>query len=674
MIKINRLRIVIVTDRGDYGFDERFNYGLNFLASDDNTCGKSSVIEAIYYGLGFEQIIGGVGEKVLTSAYKTYIEVEEEKLPVIESHIYLEVSNGAECVTVYRAAKDVKRDSKLVTVFYSSMDKMYEKETLSEDMYVHSPNSAVNQKGFHAFLEKFLHLELPIVPASDGNQRKLYLQLIFSCMFIEQKHGWGDIFSGIPFLGIKDSKKRVLEFVLNLDTINTEKKKEQIKFEEARIKSEWNLATKEIHNAVSRETCSIAGVLPNPCEFTEILARGVLVYKEEVELSEYVAKLREEYEKLETVQPKVVDNFDEMQDELDETESLIEKFESEMQSLRVERTKENAAIVILDNNLEVIATDLQNNKDAAKLRNLGSQIGARVFDDICPVCNQVITDSLLPPVEGMEVMSIDENIRHLEAQKIMLSYARECHCGNRKAIDERIQMLQSKIVSLRRLAMALRTDLYSVDDNMSEAIVYKKIDLLNRIERLENLQQYVMLRVNTLLELGKSWTKLLEDKRSVPKNKFSNIDLDKLNALEGYFVENLRKYGYKSVANLDVIQISEESYLPVIEEFDMKFDSSASDNIRAIWAYTIALMQVSMKKKGNHPCALIFDEPNQHSIIPKDMQEFFDSIISLGDAVQIIVGITVKDTDTKNEIEKLPRDKYTVIPVANKAFQKLENI
>ena len=80
MIKINRLRIVIITDRGEYGFDERFNYGLNFLASDDNTCGKSSVIEAIYYGLGFEQIIGGVGEKVLTSAYKTFIEVEEEKL------------------------------------------------------------------------------------------------------------------------------------------------------------------------------------------------------------------------------------------------------------------------------------------------------------------------------------------------------------------------------------------------------------------------------------------------------------------------------------------------------------------------------------------------------------------------------------------------------------------
>ena len=73
MLKINRLQVKIVTEQVIYGIDEQFHEGLNFLASDDNTCGKSSVIEAIYYGLGFEEIIGGKGEKVLTSAYKTFI-------------------------------------------------------------------------------------------------------------------------------------------------------------------------------------------------------------------------------------------------------------------------------------------------------------------------------------------------------------------------------------------------------------------------------------------------------------------------------------------------------------------------------------------------------------------------------------------------------------------------
>ena len=39
----------------------------------------------------------------------------------------------------------------------------------------------------------------------------------------------------------------------------------------------------------------------------------------------------------------------------------------------------------------------------------------------------------------------------------------------------------------------------------------------------------------------------------------------------------------------------------------MKFDSSASDNIRAIWSYTLALLQTSKKQIGNHPGVLIFD-------------------------------------------------------------------
>ena len=442
--------------------------------------------------------------------------------------------------------------------------------------------------------------------------------------------------------------------------------------EEARIKAEWAIIVKEVRNAVGRETCSIIDLPVHPCEFTEISAKGVSLNKGRKTLDVYIEELRGEYERLDVIQPKVVDNFDEMQCELDETEKAIEQFEEEIQNLRVDRSKENAAIGVLDNNLEVIEIDLQNNKDAARLRNLGSQIGGRLFENTCPVCNQSLTDSLLPTIEGMEIMSIDENIRHLEAQKVMLSYARDCHWENKQIIDEKIQGLQGKLVSLRRLAMVLRTDLYSVDDNMSEAVIYKKIDLLNRIESLETLQQFVKGKIDALVELGKSWTNLLDEKKKVPKNKFSQNDLVKLGKLKEHFVDNLRKFGYKSVASLADIEISEESYLPVIQDFDMKFDSSASDNIRAIWAYTIALMQTSMEMQGNHPCILIFDEPNQHSIISNDMQEFFDSMITLGNSAQIVVGITVKDTDTKREIGKLPADKYRAIAVANKAFKKLE--
>lgn len=51
MLRINRLRVEINTVKGVYGIDKTFEDGLNFIASLENTCGKSSILAAIYYCL-----------------------------------------------------------------------------------------------------------------------------------------------------------------------------------------------------------------------------------------------------------------------------------------------------------------------------------------------------------------------------------------------------------------------------------------------------------------------------------------------------------------------------------------------------------------------------------------------------------------------------------------------
>lgn len=670
MLKIDRVRIEIQTEDGLYGVDEKFESGLNLLASEDNTCGKSSILEAIYYGLGFEEIVGGKGEKVLTSVYKTYIEHDDKKLAVLESKIYLQISNGNEVVTLYRVAKMQNRDSKLISVYHAEMDKIGE-ATLIEDTYVHMPNSAVNNQGFHQFLEKFMHLELPKVPATDGTQRKLYLQLIFSCMFIEQKHGWADLFSGMPILGIKDSKKRVLEFVMNLDTLSNEKKKEGLKSEETRIRREWELLVRDIINACTRETCDLVGIPIKPSVLTKIDLTGIHILKNKENIQDYIIKLKKEYSEIERIKPKVVDNFEDLQEELNETENDIVSYEADMKWLREHILQEKASIQVLNSNLEIINTDLRNNKDAARLRELGSELNCLTSKDICPVCHQHIPDSLLPVVEGINIMSIDENIRHLSAQKEMLEYAKESHIQNKKEMDEKLQVLQGKIFTLRRLAKALRSDLYAVDDNLSEALVYKKIELQTKIDHLEGLIKYVEKQKESFENLSNKWKTYLQSKKELPQNKFSVVDYKKIKLLRNNFVFNLENYNYKSVIDKTEISISEDNYLPVIEQFDMKFDSSASDNIRGIWAYTVALLQVSMSKGGNHPGVLIFDEPVQHSIVPNDMKKFLDSIVQLGKNCQTIIGITVKDSDTQKNIDMLEEDVCHLIKVKNKAFQKL---
>lgn len=673
MLRINRIKVKIFTDNGVYGFDTSFDSGLSFLASEENTCGKSSILAAAYYCLGLEEILGGKGEKVLTSAFKTTIEDGNKTWSVLQSCAYLEISNGVEVVTLFRTAKMLNRDSRMITVYYGDIDAVDNPKTLSIDTYVHFPNAAINEKGFHSFLEKFLYLELPQVTASDDSQRKLYLQLIFSSMFIEQKHGWSDLFSGMPILGIKESKKRVIEFVLKLDTLANDKKRDQLKIEETLINKEWSECYKSLLIASERESCSIVNFPIKPRILTETDIKRVSIKFRDKIVSDMVTELEKQSIEIRQLKPKVIDNFDELQVELNETEEQILKLSNYIVDCRRQLSIEGGSIRKITNNLETISIDLSNNKDAARLRSLGSDLQFEFAKDICPICHQKINDSLLPNSIDVPVMGIDENIKHLEAQRDMLEFVLISHKNHKEELEKEIQSSEARLFTLRRLAQTIRNDLYSINEEYSEAIVYKKITIEKQIESLNNLQQLQHDCIEKLVELSKRWEKYLEEKRALPKNRFTDEDKDKIALLRDVFINNLRKYGYKSILNLEDISISEESYLPLFEGFDMKFDSSASDNIRVIWAFTMALLQVSILKGGNHPTVLIFDEPDQQSTIISDMKSFFENILELTDKCQVIMGITLKDSDTKQVIDKLPEGKFKCIDVPNKAFQKFES-
>lgn len=673
MLRINRIKVEIFTDNGVYGFDTSFDSGLSFLASEENTCGKSSVLAAVYYCLGLEEILGGKGEKVLTSAFKTTIEDGNKTWSVLQSCAYLEISNGAEVVTLFRTAKMLNRDSRMITVYYGDMDAVDNPKTSSIDTYVHFPNAAINEKGFHSFLEKFLYLELPQVTASDDSQRKLYLQLIFSCMFIEQKHGWSDLFSGMPILGIKESKKRVIEFVLKLDTLTNDKKRDQLKIEESLINKAWSECYKSLQIASERESCSIVNFPIKPRILTETDTKRISIKFRDKIISDTIVELEKQSIGIKQLKPKINDNFDELQIELNETEAQISKISSYIVDCREQLSIENGSIKTITNNLETISIDLSNNKDAARLRSLGSDLQFDFAKDICPVCHQQINDSLLPNSIDVPVMGIDENIKHLEAQRDMLKFALISHKNHSEELDKEIKSSEASLFTLRRLAQTIRNDLYSINEEYSEAIVFKKITIEKQIESLNKLQQLQHDSIEKLVELSKRWEKYLEDKRALPKNRFTDEDKDKIALLRDVFINNLRKYGYKSILDLEDISISEESYLPLFEGFDMKFDSSASDNIRVIWAFTMALLQVSILKGGNHPTVLIFDEPDQQSTIISDMKSFFENILELTDKCQVVMGITLKDRDTKQVIDKLPKGKFKCIDVPNKAFQKFES-
>lgn len=388
-------------------------------------------------------------------------------------------------------------------------------------------------------------------------------------------------------------------------------------------------------------------------------------------LENAIDRMKKEKEKISNRIPKISDNYEELQLELEKTDKAIIHIDREKFEYNSAIEVEKKVIEKLTKNIDIIQSDIQNNKDSLKLKNMGSNLGANSYKGICPTCNQSIEDSLLPSQLGGEVMSIEDNIKHLQSQYEMILFALEGHVKKKRDLKANLEILLSNQFTLRRLAKSLRNDLFAVDEEVSESIVYKKIILESNIEKYSSLIKEISEKTSKLHSLSIQWGKLFDDKKSLTKGNLTEKDLFKISKLEFNFKEYIKAFNYNSASDLSTISISKDTYLPISEGFDMKFDASASDSIRTIWAYTLALLHTSNETEGNHPGVIIFDEPAQHSIVTEDVVNLFNQVNKIPGQSQVILGITINDSDIKDAVSTYEKDKINIIDVGVRSFKKI---
>jgi len=668
MLKINRLKIVIKTIEGEFGFDNTFDKKINFIASRGNTRGKSSCIEAIYYCLGLEELIGGKGEKALKPVFRDRLEYQNKEIFVLESEFYLEIMNeNKEIRTIHRTAKKEGYNSDLVKVYFGNITESLKDIVKYDDMYVHSQGAATNPKGFHTFLEKFIGLNLPIVPTYDDNERKLYLQIIFSGIFIEQKKGWADLFACLPtYMKVKEPQKRVIEYLIGLDSLNIEKLKQECKDRENNIKKDWEELYIKINVILEKYKCRVNILKSKPEIINEKDINDLKIYRnisddENIDIDKYIESLELKLNELENKKETVGDNVGDLEELLLKKQDALINDENSIISEKKKLMYERSTVKSLEENLNKIDDDLISNKDVRKLKKMGSTQGLMLNENICPTCNQSIKDILLPQNNEFNIMGIDENISHLEAQKNMLEFAMKTHKYNIKQIEENIYKLEKNILTDRRILRSVKNDLYTIDNNISETVIREKVLIENEIEDLTEEITNIKNLSKEFINLSNEWKNLINDKAKLPKDKFTEGDRIKIKNLRDRYVKNLELYEYSSTINIDRIEFSEDKLIPLINGFDMKFDSSASDNIRAIWAFTFALMQASFNNHGNHPQILIFDELAQQSMVTKELYNFFKSLVDFKREFQTIIGITIDSEEIMNSIKKLNKEEYKLI-------------
>lgn len=658
MLKINKIKFEINTISGLYGSQYEFTKGLNIIRA-NNTSGKSSLFQAITYCLGFEEIIGGKNEKTMQSVFRDQVEFPEGSFhQVIQSFVYLEVENERqEIITVKRSvSSNSGRKPQLVDVYFGKYIDETEGNIVDfKPMYIHDKGGATDEiYGFHLFLENFLNWNLPNVLTNSGDSRKLYIQQIASSFMIEQKSGWSDFFATMPYYSLTNKEARAIEFLLKLDVTENKKRKQRIAFTKRLIEEKWISLNNQFIRHAGKGGGKIIGIEQKPLIINDYNKINVLLTKDEVDysISDYIDL---QIEELQATEKKSIysvgQNISSDESQLENLNLFINKLSLNFELLSTELNFDIDKLRSYRNQLDLLKDDLRKNKGALKVKNLGSDFNLKIATNNCPTCNQDLKDSLLPLEVEQIPMRLDENIDFIDAQIKMISVYID---GQKRAIKEKekkMDVYRVRLSEARANVRQIKKELISDERLPSIIEIENRLNLKKRIEFFNKFLEDFNLLKEDLKKLSKEWEKVISDENGLPTNYFSTLDSEKLSFLEQNFKILLKEFSYTSQQS-EVIHLSRENYLPVIrkpfgdetKDYDIRFDSSASDFIRCLWAYTFSLLNASIKFNGNHPRLIMMDEPKQQDASIESFHNFLKKISEHKDS-QILIFASFENSE-----------------------------
>lgn len=621
---IRAIKLRAVTTERDFGFYFPFARGLTIIRG-NNSSGKSTLLNCLLYGLGMEELIGGKGEKVLNYAVKEHVDYDGRQISVLASEVFVELENSTgHIITLRRAIRDEVRSTKLVEIFEGAHLTGQVALGAAKPTYLHDGGGAQKQEGFHRTLESFLGLELPQVAKTSGGECKLYPQTIFAALAVEQKRGWTDYIANIPFYGIRDARTQVTQYLLGLSVFETNVLRSRLDADAVAIDLDWRTVSDNLRREVAATGLVVEGVQGRPSALFDPahvhLAKqieGTLV-----PVGEYVVQLRNEYSAL----SQQAESYSRTSGE--DALKALDTVGDELRHLSVLHERASTALALHRASLQEYETllketneDLERNKTEEKLRSLGAQHAIELATGLCPTCRQAVSDTLLNGVVTGPQMDLQTNIAYLDSQRRMIQ--RQI-AGMRDLVrqsETNAADLSNKLAEKHDYRNAMRGDI-SNGASESRAIVRRQVQIDLEVSSIESLETRVTPQLARLKNIAARLAENQAARKSLPRDTYTDSDLARLSLFEQNFRANASAFGYES-ASIAEIEIDRSNLTPTLSQLelreiknDIKADSSASDFVRLIWSYLLALYQTSAKPymKGNHPGFLLLDEPGQHSM------------------------------------------------------------
>ena len=671
-MRLRHLRIRVLTDQGLFGVDVPFTDGL-FIIRAENSMGKSTCLRAILVALGMEAMLTVNRDDLpLPPALKEDLHTGDGHASVIESDIYLEIENGQGERAVVRRTVKGSRDQGLIEVIRGPALTTPGQYSAS-DYFVGRPGDTTRDAGFLRFLLDFLGWDVPMVRTFQGESRPLYPQCIMPYFIVEQLRGWSTLEPPLPTrFGIKEMHRRCVEYLLGLDAINLAAERLEIEEQEQSVAKQWGVVVGALR-AVAKGVGGMPQNIPAdpvatwPPEISPLIMvpEGeqwipIDAKKEQLEL-----RLREiEQQEI----PRVAEIVGNAEAELNSKQDRLSDRQAMLSRVLEAYELENDEVESTRARLEKIEVDLQRNKDTRTLLKLGSTAASSMANQQCPTCHQHIIDSLTPLAEGQGVMSIGENITFLEEQRrtFRAVLANQQHVVEARA--QQVTALRREVSDLRGEIRSLRETLISDGRAPSIAAVRERVQLTEGLSRYERASDDFAGELENLAELSAKWNRLQTAKSKLPKDDTTPADRDKLKRWGELLREQLSEYDFKSL-EIGEITVSEESYRPLHEGFDLPTNISASDFIRVIWSYLNGLREVGVECETNHPGLLVFDEPRQQSAKDISFEQLLKRVARAGEqGHQVIVATSEKEETLQEMLHDIPHryhafDGYVLSPV-----------
>ena len=611
-----------------FGRKLQFGQGLSVVAG-DNTSGKSSLVKCLYYALGLEQLIDGrQGRKAMDKSVQDYFIAKKDGIvevwDVDNSYVYIQLTNSkGKTVTLRRiiTKSGVVNEDGIMMVYNKPLSDI-KKDDKKFEYFIHTAGNHEANNGYFKFLSEFSGLPIVQVEAnSQTGYNPLYLQMVFSASFIEQKRGWASFLATVRSFNIYDYKRKVIEYLLE---INPESNYDSIRVLSERnrvLGQSWTENVMKIEALLSYNNLFINNLEHQITDqVIDINDLNVISRDGQKELGEYLEELAAQInrlrEKSSIIKPVNADPV------VVATKEKLKRIEEERNEFLLLLQSESRKIESVRKQLETISQEIKDIDFQLKTNNIVTG-----FDlTECPTCHQPLCIG-----QAMNKVFSDKELE--QSQK-----ARK---DQKKFLEAVLARLEESVVKkemyklyFEKLVKEAEDELKLVggqDTDVEARVVgnmYQLSSISNKKAQLGEVNRQIKENINRLKVIKNEFD---DNKNKIKELRNNDVQTDNsaVITLQSLFRKELEDFGYTSQTDITKVYIetddkSSQQLFPVVYEGGnvepIISSSSASDFIRALWAYYLSLLV----KGSRHPGFLVMDEPAQQAVKEEDFKKMLD--------------------------------------------------